>query len=183
MTSPGGDEKWCYNNVDANCDTYGGLYQWDEAMNYASAINCDPCGSGGRQGLCPAGFHIPTDLEWSRYEFCLESTLAPTGGTSLSTFQNNTWGRGTNSTAGPGYKMKSTGSPMNGGNGSGFTGLGAGRWNGASFSDIDKEGRFWSATEKQGHTAWGRRLLQYDNLMLRQDEDKPSGVSVRCLQD
>ncbi len=45
-------EKYCYNDLESNCDTSGGLYQWDEAMMYAT--------SAGAQGICPAGWHIPS---------------------------------------------------------------------------------------------------------------------------
>ncbi|MHB1686561.1 MAG: FISUMP domain-containing protein [Ignavibacteriaceae bacterium] len=45
-------EKYCYNNNPANCDAYGGLYQWDEAMQY---VNTEKA-----QGICPSGWHIPT---------------------------------------------------------------------------------------------------------------------------
>ena len=50
-------EKYCYNNVASNCETYGALYHWWEAMAYGSAIP-------GKQGICPPGFHIPTYLEF-----------------------------------------------------------------------------------------------------------------------
>ncbi len=45
-------EKYCYGDNPANCDTYGGLYQWDEAMQYVT--------TPGAQGICPPGWHIPT---------------------------------------------------------------------------------------------------------------------------
>ena len=48
-------EKWCYNNNPANCTTYGGLYQWNEMMQYVT--------TAGTQGIAPTGFHIPTDTE------------------------------------------------------------------------------------------------------------------------
>ena len=49
-------EKYCYDNDPANCNTYGGLYQWDEAMQYVT--------NEGAQGICPLGWHIPTILEF-----------------------------------------------------------------------------------------------------------------------
>lgn len=49
-------EKYCYNNDVANCETYGGLYQWDEAMQYVT--------TKGIQGICPSGWHIPTKEDW-----------------------------------------------------------------------------------------------------------------------
>lgn len=50
-------EKYCYDNNEANCTTYGGLYQWDEVMQYVT--------TEGARGICPAGSHIPTDGDWT----------------------------------------------------------------------------------------------------------------------
>ena len=50
------NEKYCYSNDPANCTLYGGLYQWDEVMGYSN--------TPGAQGLCPPGWHIPTQAEW-----------------------------------------------------------------------------------------------------------------------
>jgi len=44
-------EKYCYRNNPANCTIYGGLYQWNEAMQYDT--------KQGAQGICPTGWHIP----------------------------------------------------------------------------------------------------------------------------
>jgi uncharacterized protein (TIGR02145 family) len=49
-------EKYCYNNDPNNCATYGGLYQWNEAMAYST--------TSGTKGLCPDGWHIPTKAEF-----------------------------------------------------------------------------------------------------------------------
>ncbi|MCK9324087.1 MAG: hypothetical protein M0P69_01185 [Bacteroidales bacterium] len=49
-------EKYCYNNDPYNCDLYGGLYDWDEAMRYTEEI--------GARGICPEGWHIPSDEDW-----------------------------------------------------------------------------------------------------------------------
>lgn len=48
-------EKYCYDNVEINCVTYGGLYQWHEAMQHST--------TPGAQGICPPGWHIPTFAE------------------------------------------------------------------------------------------------------------------------
>jgi uncharacterized protein (TIGR02145 family) len=50
-------EKYCYNNINANCGPYGGFYQWDEMMQYQDAV--------GIQGFCPPGWHIPSEAEWN----------------------------------------------------------------------------------------------------------------------
>jgi uncharacterized protein (TIGR02145 family) len=96
-------EKWCYNNHEINsdpgdssyggCDTDGGLYTWAEAMYLPSACNsnysnvgndyCDPTAyvtgsnaSAKRQGLCPKGWHIPSDYETSVLENYLDSSIS-----------------------------------------------------------------------------------------------------------
>lgn len=49
-------DKYCYDEDPSNCNSLGGLYEWDEAMRYSEI-------SGGR-GICPPGWHIPT---WGDY--------------------------------------------------------------------------------------------------------------------
>jgi len=190
-------EKYCYNDQDANCTTYGGLYQWAETVGepYSSNSNlvggswqsCDPCGSGGRQGICPSGYHIPTDLEWSRYEWCVENNIAPPGGTSLSTFTANTGWRGsTSNTAGPGAKLKASASnsPVwDGTNASGFTALPAGFRDAGGFNYLGSHADFWSATESSATSAWYRRLSTGGWRSGRFGTGKTIGLSVRCLQN
>jgi len=189
-------EKYCYNDVEANCDIYGGLYQWAEAMqidytynttDYPTDYTCDPCGSSGRQGICPSGYHIPTDLEWSRYEYCVESSISPTGSTSLSTFQNNTGWRGSTDNAGPGAKMKVTSSnspSWDGTNASGFAALPAGYRNtDGSFNFLGSDAYFWSASERPSTNAWNRSLDSGYSQSHRSYYYKKYGFSVRCLKN
>ena len=49
-------EKYCYENNESNCATYGGLYDWNEAMGYITTART--------QGICPTGWHIPTLAEF-----------------------------------------------------------------------------------------------------------------------
>jgi uncharacterized protein (TIGR02145 family) len=51
------DEKYCLNDASINCTLYGGHYQWDELLRRGQ--------STGGQGLCPPGWHIPTESEWN----------------------------------------------------------------------------------------------------------------------
>lgn len=179
--------KYCYNNIAANCATYGGLYEWNNVMLGAASVNCNPCGSGGVQGMCPAGYHIPTDLEWSEYEFCLENTLVPTGATTLATFQTVTGFRGTNSTSGPGAKMKVTSSntpAWDGTNISGFSALPSGIRNASpNFNSLSSVAFYWSATEFSASDGLQRRLLTVNGDAIRGPSIKTSGMSVRCLQN
>lgn len=56
VSNNGITEKYCQGNDSTNCATYGGLYDWDEMMNY---------NSGNPQGICPNGWHVSTDAEWN----------------------------------------------------------------------------------------------------------------------
>jgi len=50
-------EKYCLSS-DANCTAYGGLYQWDELIQYEATAG------PGYQGVCPPGWHVPSQQEW-----------------------------------------------------------------------------------------------------------------------
>jgi uncharacterized protein (TIGR02145 family) len=58
-------EKYCYNNEPDSCAKYGGLYQWQEMMQYTA--------QQGAQGICPPGWHLPTDEEWKVLEGAVDS--------------------------------------------------------------------------------------------------------------
>src|SRR5664280_354510 len=77
-------EKYCYNNNPANCTTYGGLYQWDEAMQYVT--------TQGTQGICPSGWHIPTYAEFTT----LLTTVSGDGNKLKAIGQGTGTGAGTN---------------------------------------------------------------------------------------
>jgi hypothetical protein len=54
--------RYCYSNTNANCENYGGLYTWATLMNGAASSNGNP---SGVQGICPTGWHVPSDAEWT----------------------------------------------------------------------------------------------------------------------
>ena len=66
-TTPSNDnaiEKWCYNNTTSYCTTYGGFYSWAEAMQLPAICDSTDCSAQVQtphRGICPSGFHIPTD--------------------------------------------------------------------------------------------------------------------------
>ncbi|PIT94893.1 hypothetical protein COT98_01855, partial [Candidatus Falkowbacteria bacterium CG10_big_fil_rev_8_21_14_0_10_39_9] len=59
-------EKYCYNDNTDNCLTDGGLYKQDEAMQYSAAK--------GTQGICPSGWHLPSDAEQNTLDQYLNDT-------------------------------------------------------------------------------------------------------------
>jgi len=63
------DVGWCacYANNQTNCDTHGKLYQWSAAMNNNTSTT---------QGVCPDGWHIPTDAEWTKLTDYINSNIS-----------------------------------------------------------------------------------------------------------
>lgn len=153
-----------YGNNAANDATYGKLYNW-----YAVA---DP------RGLCPAGWHVPTDAEWKT----LETQL----GMPASELDQTGWRGGTQNVGG---KLKAVSSlwlsPNTGATDeSGFSGLPGGfRNNIGYYYNIGDYGYWWSSSETSSTNAWNRSLISYFGNSNRDISDKPSGFSVRCLRD
>jgi uncharacterized protein (TIGR02145 family) len=146
-------EKYCYINTESNCTTYGGLYQWDEAMQYVT--------TPGAQGICPSGSHIPTDSEYKTLEMQLGMTQAAADATS--------W-RGTDQ----GTQLKTGGS-------SGLSMPLAGyRRTGGSFLYLSSDAFLWSSSWAST-SASGRNLNSGNTAVLRWMYDKGNGFSVRCL--
>jgi len=162
-------EKYCYNDEEDSCDVYGGLYQWDEMMQYVA--------QEGAQGICPPGWQIPTDGEWKILEGTVD-TQYPVGDPEW----DNTGNRGFD----VGKRLKSTSGWSNDGNGTdafGFTALPAGnRLPVGSFNYLITDGGWWSSTEYNSLNAWFRSLnYLYDNVN-RYSGQKTYGISVRCIR-
>ena len=143
---------WCYwDNSSSNNITYGKLYNW-----YAVTDG---------SGLCPTGWHVPSDGEWTTLTDYL-------GGMSIA-----------------GGKMKEEGtthwsSPNAGAtNESGFSGLPGGfRTSNGTFYNLGNIGYWWSSTES-GANAWYRYLSYNDVNVNRSNLDERLGFSVRCLRN
>ncbi len=79
QTNNGIIEKYVYEDDEKNADIYGGLYNWEEAMDYSEPSNLS---NKTVQGICPCGWHIPSDEEWKLLEIALgmpESELGKSG--------------------------------------------------------------------------------------------------------
>ncbi len=166
QTNNGIIEKYCYDNLESNCDTYGGLYQWDEIMQYTT--------TQGAQGICPIDWHLPTDAEW-----CTLENYVDAGTVSCTAIGF----RGIDA----GLNLKSTTGWYSGGNGTdlyGFTVLPGGHWSyiGDDFLNLGRTSYFWSSTECTIY-GWYRILdYNYDGID-RYITNKLRGFSSRCLKD
>jgi len=145
--------QWAYAGNESNVSTYGRLYTWYAATDSRS--------------ICPTGWHLPTDAEWT-------TLITYLGGGSVA-----------------GGKLKETGtahwlSPNTGAtNSSGFTALpGGDRYANGTFEVIGYVGHWWSSTENYPTNAWVRYMTYDASTILRSNGDsETSAFSVRCLRD
>jgi len=149
LTTPG--YCWYDNDANSNKGTYGALYNW-------YAVNTGK--------LCPIGWHVPTNAEWTALtDFLEDESIA-------------------------GGKLKETGTthwltPNEGAtNETGFTALPGGyhSFDGAWY-DVGTYGYWWSTTEYQPGYAWGRLMFYFGDGIGKNYHNKGNGFSVRCLKD
>jgi uncharacterized protein (TIGR02145 family) len=160
MQNNGIIERYCYDNDTLNCNTYGALYQWDEMMQYTL--------TEGTQGICPKGFHIPSDQEILTLELYLG--MDPSSATMI-----NFW-RGTNQ----GWQLASGGST---GFNANYTGV---RYESGLFYNIGTFEFIYTSTANSSNSilAWRRCLSTSDPAIGRFNNTlKTTGSSVRCLKN
>ncbi len=162
-------EKYCNGNDAANCITYGGLYQWNEMMQYTT--------TAGTQGVCPSGWHLPTDVEW----MTMEEALGMCTGTGAGCSGATTW-RGTTE----GDQLKSAADCFGGSNCgiSGFEESLAGyRQPAGTYLTPSTKGYIWTSNQSTGTAAWRRYLFNGDARVDRNTNNKMFGFSVRCVKN
>jgi len=161
----------CYNGLSSNCTTYGRLYTWSEVMAGSSSSTSIP---SGIQGVCPSGWHVPSDAEWQTLEVSVGMSAAKAATTG--------W-RGTTE----GTKLKANSSLWSTNTGTdayGFSVLPAGdRYLGGSFYDLGDYAYFWSSSENDASLAWHRFFYLGTAYVYRNSNYKSFGFSLRCLEN
>ena len=146
--------QWAYAGDESNVATYGRMYTWHAVTDI--------------RGVCPAGWHIPTDAEW----------------TILTIYSG---GEGVASA-----KLKESGLehwffPNSGAtNETGFTALPGGfRTSDGIFTGISHYGTWWGSTLHTQTGSYGRGMTYngVDFGYTYGPNEQKSGFSVRCLKD
>jgi uncharacterized protein (TIGR02145 family) len=147
-------EKYCYNDLAANCITYGGLYQWNEAMQYSP-------GGNKVQGICPPGWHIPSISEFST----LATSVAGNSNALKSVGQGVDAGAGTNASGFSallaGLRFYTTG----------------------NYQDLGGETYFWSSSVSGLTNAYLMDLSGYFADIFQYTVAQDFGFSIRCVKD
>ena len=171
QTNNGQIEKYCYNNDSENCAIYGGLYQWAEIVKYLNGASnnssWNPVPTGNVIGICPNGWHIPSDADWN-------ILINQLGGNEVAGGKMKTatgWA--------PGWSRNGNGSNI-----SGFTGLPTGgRFDGGNFSHLMSTGAIWLSPEYNNFSAWYGGLTYLSAYASLSHFSKDLGRGCRCVQD
>ena len=163
-------EKFCYNNEPENCTDHGGLYQWQEMMQYTA--------EEGVRGICPPGWHVPMDEEWKVLEGAVDSEYGI--GSFMWDYEGSQgYDVGTNVKATIGWS----------GSGSGldlffFSALPAGgRTMVNYFHGKGTTGTWLTSTEIDAENAWGHYIYGFQPVIYHEPMLKNNAYSVRCLRD
>jgi uncharacterized protein (TIGR02145 family) len=138
-------EKYCFNDNPVNCSTDGGFYQWDELVQFSSLA--------GGQGLCPPGWHVPTENDWNTlFAFYISSGFAgdPLKFTGYSGF--NALLSGTR------FLNRS--------------------WSFSGFATM-----LWSSTSQGPNKAWAHGMNSYNPSVSYYPAYRHNAFPVRCIRD
>jgi uncharacterized protein (TIGR02145 family) len=154
-------EKSCYDNNPQNCDQYGGLYIWDEMMQWSKGDQ--------PRGICPTGWRLPSRDDWQELSAWLGVEDA---GQKLKVTHNQS----------PAW---------DGSNESGFFAIPAGVGHRSYFGRQGHWAIYWSSTEVDNDYAWFAQLdnywytapPKYKILYIGDHFLKENGFSVRCIRE
>ena len=131
------EDSWCYDNKPENCEKYGRLYTWAAAMNLPKSCNDEWCGDENvfHQGICPEGFHIPSEEELEIMLMLTETKI-----------QSDTWLSGRNQF---GFSLLSSGLRSDKG----------------EFQRLGGYAYLWSSSQRYGYSALSLFAISSDALM------------------
>ena len=161
------DWSWCYDNEPKNCEVAGRLYTWAAAMDSAKTH----CGFDVTcledfpiQGICPTGWHLPSQEEWNALFRAVGSKRAA----SQTLKSQSGW-----------YVY------CNGTDAFGFSALPVGgrSYLGGYFAYLAGDAYFWSSTEYESVSAYSMNLTSDAGYVILEEDYKYNMFSVRCIKD
>ena len=175
----------CYNNNSAYCVKYGRLYDWSTAMDLPASCNSSTCLSqiqSKHKGICPNGWHIPSQAEWNALMSYVESNSGCSNCAAVKLKATSGWSNyrpPPNSVPGSdSYLCEDT---------YGFSALPGGYSDWLSgYGSIGEYGHWWSAKELQLlqlQMAYHIQMGYLKDNLVWDYTNKPFLRSVRCLQN
>lgn len=160
-----------------NVGTYGYLYNWAAVMNGATSSEANP---SGVQGVCPTGWHVPSDAEWTAMKEYVSSQSQYICGSNSSNIgkalaSTTGWDSSTSTACGVGTTQSTN-------NAAGFNARPAGNYYASGGNGFGYYANFWTTTETSGN-AYSYNLSYTSPSLNRSSSGKASGFSVRCVRD
>ena len=178
---PAGTHRYAPNNDESNVATYGYLYNWPAVMHGAASSSANP---SNVQGICPAGWHMPSDAEWTQlttyvhdngyqcpecngsnywsHVDCIAKALAA----------QTEWSSYNNDACAPGNDLSTN-------NATGFTAVPAGYYCGGYYFGLDAY--YWTTSQFNSSEAYFRSLDYCSDYVWKGSDYKNQGYSVRCV--
>jgi uncharacterized protein (TIGR02145 family) len=149
-------EKYCYDNDPANCLEYGGLYQWNELMQYTEG--------DGAQGICPHGWHITSIDEWNNL-----TAIHP--GFTVKEHGTTHWAEGNNATNSTGLTILPGGYKW---------------WSNGNYEQLTTYAAFYTSTKLPSPPSWGvwfKGFFYNSSGSEYGNAYETHGDAVRCIKD
>ena len=163
------------NNNSSNVATYGYLYNWKAVMQNSASSSANP---SGVQGICPTGWHVPSNGEWAEltsYVSLLSQYTCNGNSSNIAKALASTTGWNSNT------GTCVIGNTPSNNNTTGFSAVPAGYYNGSGSFGCYAD--FWSSTQYNSSSAY-YRYLNYSSASVGSTYiNKNNGYSVRCLRD
>lgn len=187
-----GDQRWmaenlrfvpaqgfstCYDGSSAQCDSHGRLYDWMAAMEIDPVYGNSAWGGGDvrHRGVCPMGWHVPSNSEWDALLEFVDSATESAGYTTGPDIYE--WTR-------VGHHLKAV--TNSGTDDFAFSALSSGMMDdNQQYHFLDEAGFFWSATEFGAVQSWGYALWRDQPKVQKWANYMKAAkrISVRCVAD
>ena len=172
--------RYAPDNDSLNVPTYGYLYNWPAVMHGTASSSTNP---SGVQGICPMGWHVPSNAEWTQltdYVSSISEYVCGSDNSYIAKALAAATGWYTND-----YTAEiecAVANDQSSNNSTGFSAMPAGIYNG-DYIEFGNSTFFWSSTMSDINSAYCRHLAFTTSRLLYDDQYKGRGFSVRCVRD
>ncbi len=179
---PAGTHRYAPNNDESNVATYGYLYNWPAVMHGSASSSSNP---SNVQGICPAGWHMPSDAEWTQLTTYVHDNGYQCTDCNGSNYWSHVdciakalaaqtdWNSYNNDACAPGYDLSTN-------NATGFSAVPAGYYCGGYYFGLDAY--YWTTSQFNSSEAYFRSLDCCVDYVWKGNDYKSQGYSVRCVR-
>lgn len=168
--------RYCPNNSSSNVYKYGYLYNWKAVMRNSSSSSSNP---SHVQGICPNGWHVPSDAEWTELENYVRGVpyyMTKSGSEGKALASSEDWGSSPNYLA--------IGNDVSINNSTGFCAVPAGCVRNGTSCSFNRDADYWTTNSSSNSDAYAYGLYSSNSSGLVSEHcNQTWGNSVRCVKD